>query len=461
VTGEGKRRAAIYVRISQDREGRELGVRRQEEDCRALADRLDWTVVRVYPDNDVSASAHSRKPRKQYEAMLAAVDAGEIDGILAYSTSRLTRRPLELEGLVARVEHGLRIATVAAGQVDLSTANGRAMARTLAAFDAREADENSERSKRERQQRREQGRWHGGRRPFGWEPDGTTPRPAEQQLIRDAARAVLNGRSLGSIARDWTAALGPWRWRPGWQEPNSRIRASMVGDVLRNPRLAGMLPDGRPAKWRPVLDEAMWRGVTAVLADPARRREHGPTRLLTGIGLCGVCGTTVNGGTTRDGTPTYRCSATVHLDRAADPVDLYVAEVLILYLAGERLTRPAPADTAGAFAREAAGLRARLGELADLVADGAMTAGEYRPRAERLRRELEDVERRTVAAMGASALAGLPVDEDKLRRLWADHEGDPEWRRGLLRASGLQVVVHPPGRGVRRFDPATVVVTKG
>ncbi|HEX9497165.1 MAG TPA: hypothetical protein VF926_01955, partial [Mycobacterium sp.] len=29
-------RAGIYVRISDDREGRGLGVERQEEDCRAL-----------------------------------------------------------------------------------------------------------------------------------------------------------------------------------------------------------------------------------------------------------------------------------------------------------------------------------------------------------------------------------------------------------------------------------------
>jgi hypothetical protein len=53
-------RAAIYVRISSDRTGAGLGVARQEEDCRALCERLGWQVVRVYPDNDVSA--YSGKP---------------------------------------------------------------------------------------------------------------------------------------------------------------------------------------------------------------------------------------------------------------------------------------------------------------------------------------------------------------------------------------------------------------
>ena len=47
------RKAAVYVRISRDREGAGLGVQRQEQDCRELADRLGWHVVGLYCDNDV------------------------------------------------------------------------------------------------------------------------------------------------------------------------------------------------------------------------------------------------------------------------------------------------------------------------------------------------------------------------------------------------------------------------
>ncbi len=36
-----KKRAAIYCRISDDREGLGLGVKRQEEDCLALAERME------------------------------------------------------------------------------------------------------------------------------------------------------------------------------------------------------------------------------------------------------------------------------------------------------------------------------------------------------------------------------------------------------------------------------------
>jgi DNA invertase Pin-like site-specific DNA recombinase len=48
-------RAAIYCRISQDRNGDGLGVTRQEDGCRALSDRLGWEVAGVYVDDDRSA----------------------------------------------------------------------------------------------------------------------------------------------------------------------------------------------------------------------------------------------------------------------------------------------------------------------------------------------------------------------------------------------------------------------
>ena len=56
------RSAAIYVRISRDRNGDCLGVERQEQECRTLAERLGWTVTEVYSDNDISAFSGRRRP---------------------------------------------------------------------------------------------------------------------------------------------------------------------------------------------------------------------------------------------------------------------------------------------------------------------------------------------------------------------------------------------------------------
>src|SRR5690242_9448981 len=91
--------AAIYVRISLDTEGTGLGVKRQREDCAALADRLGWTVVGVYEDNDVSAT--SGRVRPGYARMMRDVECGQIGAIVVWDVDRLTRTPRELEDVIA------------------------------------------------------------------------------------------------------------------------------------------------------------------------------------------------------------------------------------------------------------------------------------------------------------------------------------------------------------------------
>lgn len=58
-----------YLRISDDREGKELGVQRQEEDIRTLAAQLGVTLVRIYCDNDISASTNTDEYCPDYEHM--------------------------------------------------------------------------------------------------------------------------------------------------------------------------------------------------------------------------------------------------------------------------------------------------------------------------------------------------------------------------------------------------------
>lgn len=105
------RAAAIYARISSDVEGSGLGVTRQLEDCRKLAESLGWSVAEEYVDNDLSA--YSGKVRPGYERMLADLRDGERDAVIVYHVDRLTRRPIELEQFLealdaAKVRHGCR-----------------------------------------------------------------------------------------------------------------------------------------------------------------------------------------------------------------------------------------------------------------------------------------------------------------------------------------------------------------
>jgi hypothetical protein len=368
--------------------------------------------------------------------MLCAAEAGEIAGIVAYSTSRLTRRPMEFEALIQLAEKGLAICTVAAGEIDLRTANGRAIARTLAAFDAREAEENSERSKRERKQRKDRGRWIGGNRPYGWSSDGITERPTEIAAIRQAVAMMLDGASLGAIARAMPTPT---------QTGNTRWHPRSVRDILANSRLAGLYPDGSPAPWSPVIDEATWQAIQLLLSDPTRRtKHHGETRLLTGIGLCGVCsnGTTVHGGVTRTRDATYRCAKVKHLDRLAYPVDEYATEVALRYVAREQVVPAQPGDDRAALAVEAAALRQRRDLLAD---DLGLPELVLARRVVAINARLTEIEQQMAATVTTAGLRGLPFGIDALRDWWQTASIDS--RRGLIATVPMVVTVHPAGKG--------------
>src|SRR4051794_30939309 len=194
--------AAIYCRISDDREGAGLGVARQEADCREHAERVGWTVATVYVDNDLSA--YTGKPRPEYRRMLADLRAGRVRAVLAWHTDRLHRSPRELEEFIDVCEAGgVLVETVKAGPVDLSAPAGRAVARTLGAWARYESEHKAERIKRKTLELAQAGKINGGGyRPYGYEQDCRTIREDEAAVIRECARRVLTGEPVRAVARD-------------------------------------------------------------------------------------------------------------------------------------------------------------------------------------------------------------------------------------------------------------------
>ena len=292
-------RAAIYRRISDDREGKAVNVAIQEKDCRELAERLGWTLHPtrpVYDDNDRGASTLSRKPRPAYAALLAAVRAGEVDGILYWSNSRLTRRPREYADIEELVkETGVRLASVKSGMVDLTTADGRMIGGIPARVDAAEAERISERVMSKQKVHRINGRPHmTGTRPFGFLADGITHNEPEAQAIRSAADMVLRGASLGDVVRAWTdAEITP--------VTGGRWSRNVVKRALTRPRVAGLVEHrgeivgqigGSDGEYQPILDQQTWERVRAAISDRSnlvRARFRGREHLLGGFLTCGVC----------------------------------------------------------------------------------------------------------------------------------------------------------------------------
>jgi site-specific DNA recombinase len=489
----------IYLRMSQDRTGEELGLARQREDCRALTQVRGWDAVREYPDNDVSAAGGKRRPR--FEELLADVEAGVIEGVVAWSMDRLMRNSRDrIRLLELGKTRGLMVALVRGNDLNLSTPAGRLTADILGAVAQSEVEIKSDRQRRASAQAAAAGRRVGGRRPFGFEPDGITLRPAEAAALRHGYDQILHGVPVAAVARSLndaglhTPQLSR-RWQHGpeclcpqpgdldsAEECPDRTKVSRwAGQTLRvtlqNPRYAGIRAVSRgtgrwkewehiaPAVWPAIVDEDVWRAVQGVLGDPARSSPgRNGQRLLTGTARCGVCGSTVQaGGTSRAasdlGYYTYRCKASAgHIARRGDVVDEYVSAVVV-----GRLSRPDAADLlldhdrpdAGELQSRAQALRLRLDGLASLYSEGVLSAEGVRTESARLRESLATVEAAMADAGRAPVLAPLVTAED-VQVAWDELGTD---RQRMVIDLLMEIRLQPPGRGKRAFDPATVEIT--
>ena len=160
-----------------------LGVERQRVDAVALIERRGWMLIGVYTDNDVAASGRKRRP--EWERLLADVESGVVDTVVAYSSSRLYRNLRDLTRLIDLADTGrVLIATVVSGDIDLAHADGRMLARILASVDQAEWEKTSERLKRAfAGGRRTPG---SGRRAFGYHADWSVD-PQSPHLSRPRA----------------------------------------------------------------------------------------------------------------------------------------------------------------------------------------------------------------------------------------------------------------------------------
>lgn len=283
------RNAALYCRISQDRGGGGLGVARQEQDGRNLADRLGWNVVAVFTDNDVSA--FSGRARPGYKQLLEALETGTVDAVIAWHPDRLHRSPVELEEFIDAVEAARAdIATVTAGDLDLSSANGRMVARIAGAVARHESEHKSERIRRKHLELAENGKVPGGgQRPFGYESDRRTVRDDEAEHIRDAAVRILAGDSLRSVVAYWNARGVPSVTGRPWS-PTTVKRLLMSGRISGQREHHGEIVS--KAEWPAIVTPDQTLRLRALLTDQRRNLAAGVDArkyLLTGLLYCGRC----------------------------------------------------------------------------------------------------------------------------------------------------------------------------
>ena len=452
-------RAAIYTRISKDKTGQEAGVDRQLKACTDLADQLDWVIVETFTDNDISA--YSGKARPDFERLLDAMKRCQVDALICWHTDRLYRRLGDLARLLD-VASGMEIRTVQGGDIDLSNANGKMVAGILGMVSMNESEHHAERRREANLARAKAGAWCAtGIRPFGYDKTGVPLEP-EASLIRQAAKDILSGKSLHSIARDWNAAGHTTVKGVAWTNLH-------VSRVLRNPRIAAKrVHQGTivgPGDWEAILDETTWNRLTAILHDPTRKKAAAFTRryLLSGVARCGICGNPLYASHPhgKDKGMAYTCRPTVHLGRNGAKVDELVEAVVLGYLDRQGVSGAAPQDDEGLaeLHEQRKALVAQKDQLGTLFGQHIIDITQLENASVELKAQIAEIDRRLAEATRispAAMLLGDGQDEDSsLIDLW--EAASPDTRSRIV-AALMEVIVHPAPKGVRTFNPDLIEI---
>jgi DNA invertase Pin-like site-specific DNA recombinase len=477
-------RAALYVRQS---DSVEEGIDQQKDALKDKAKREGWRVVKVYSDNNTSASK-TRGAGTDWAQMLVDIDAGKINLVLAVTAARLLRRRVDVIEL-AKPKRNVRVVTTRDG-IDTSTMGGRIMLDVLTGMAEEEISEKEARAIPYRAKRRAAGHPPSGLVPFGYswvQADRKDPGwrnrtryvivPEEAEVILYMSSELLSGVKLGAIV---SAMNGKgWTTREG-----ARWRTSTARRILISPYHAAMLPPAMPegvhyradrftwsectpGAWEPILSADAVNAARKLLLLDARRSHDGDTRpkwLLSTIGRCGRCHGPLRSAktkTTATSYRAYRCTAGCFV-RPAELIEEYVSAAAIDVLSAPGLL--SWADDSGV---DVEALRGRQEALAALRAEwfqsaraGKLTPAEWDEMSAEWDAELVQLDAELADAVRVNPLAAF-VTGDDVRGLW---EGmSVGRRRAVLGALVEHVEVSPVGKGrrVRTVEEVEATVSMG
>lgn len=415
--GSKNRRAFIYCRISHDPSGKELGVARQEKDCKKLAKENGWTVVEVFTDNDRGASSLSKNTRPKFDEMMQRLDRKEADCVIVWDLSRLTRQVRVLEDLIDRVAKTDLLVKTCRGEFELETATGKTMARMMGVFNAAESENMAERQKRAHRDNAEKGLRHSPIRTYGYQADKITADRVESEFVRQMIQRAIDGQSCTQIAK--------WLNESGQRTVKGTLfQSAGVKKIITNPFNAGiqtyngeLMPDVA-VKWDAIVGRDEWRIAKAKVESRTNGRRGNPGTLLVGVVFCSRCGqkmyrTGNRAGHERDGI--FRChireSGGCSLAINAPKLETLVTEAVLTQL-GDLKTQRRSAHRSDAPKKkdDPKDLNDQLVRLAQDFADGKILESEWQVLSSRLRERHRIAELDEFADYGADAQAMKALD---------------------------------------------------
>lgn len=287
-------RAAVYLRVSSDKQAAAGSIESQRRDVPAYAARMGWQIVDTYEDDGKSAGSGHLDARDGFARLLADAGAGRFDVVVGAEVDRFTRADdlAEVGQILGAFQRGrVKLATTSGQILDLGTFHGRIMAAISTAAAAQWLEMHKARVKAGKLTAISRGRKPAGPTPYGyrydraahaWHLDETTA-----PIVAEVYRRIAAGESCADVAADFAARGVPARRRP-W------TRAS-VWTLLRGTTYTGRWCADKARRLTvavpPIVTPEEWAAAQATLAAQGKRglRRTRHVYLLEGLARCGLC----------------------------------------------------------------------------------------------------------------------------------------------------------------------------
>ena len=391
--------AALYARVSSDRQDVDLSVAAQLRALRDYAKANGYRVAREYIDE---AESGRIADRPQFREMIEAGSSAQapFNVILVWKFSRFTRKREHAVAFKSMLRRkGIRVVSITEHADDTPT--GRLMEAMIESVDEFYSENLAQEVVRGMREAASRGYFLSSSAPFGYKKvkvsDGAkerptlVPDPATVPVVREIFERSLRGHGLKEICRDLNAR--------GITNKGRRWHKGGLHYVLTNEAYTGTAVWGLKSKGEqptdPVRVEGAWEAlISREVFEQARKslqerapKVQRPARvgsrfLLSGLLRCGVCGSLYTGQGAKGGRYAYYVCGSLHRDGAGACGAKYLNASKMEDFIIDRIKERILTDET-------------ITELVTLVAEeiDAM-AGEFAGRLQSIEAELADVESR-------------------------------------------------------------------
>ncbi|MCZ8321191.1 MAG: recombinase family protein [Novosphingobium sp.] len=287
-------RCAVYTRKSTEdgleQEFNSLDAQREACEAYILSQRHEgWTLVPGRYDDGGYSGGHMERPG--LKALMAEIDAGQIDVIVVYKVDRLTRSLADFAKIVERLDARQASFVSVTQAFNTTTSMGRLTLNVLLSFAQFEREVTGERIRDKIAASKKKGIWMGGPVPLGYQviERKLVPVPEEAERVRQIMQRYLeiwNVPRLIEILRAEGVVTKVQHRTSGPHRGGIPFARGSLFHLLKNPVYRGkIVHKGKvyDGEHEAIVDEALWNQVQSHLsakAPPRKRSANEPQHAL-------------------------------------------------------------------------------------------------------------------------------------------------------------------------------------